>query len=142
MAKVARLTNDGSSLGPGSYNVDQSSKFVSASPKGAIKWQNSKSKRQDHFTKTFTQKNVGPGSYNSKININRTIESSTIPRAANQARTYVGQFGRKKRMKNSGSIRDNYEDGESSDDLQQDSTTFNTPGPGSYLQQFHTQLIG
>jgi hypothetical protein len=45
VAKVARLTNDGSSLGPGSYNVDQSSKFVSASPRCAIKWQNSKSKR-------------------------------------------------------------------------------------------------
>lgn len=90
VAKVARLTNDGSSLGPGSYNVDQSSKFVSQSPRGTIKWQNSKSKRQEHFVKTFTQKNVGPGSYNSKKDMNRTIENPTIPRAANKARTYVG----------------------------------------------------
>ena len=38
VAKVARLTNDGSNLGPGQYNVDQSSKAVAASPRGAIRW--------------------------------------------------------------------------------------------------------
>lgn len=38
VAKVARLTNDGSHLGPGQYNVDQSSKVLAASPRGAIRW--------------------------------------------------------------------------------------------------------
>lgn len=116
VARVARLTNDGSTLGPGSYNVDQSSKVISASPRGAIKWSNSKSVRQDYFTKTFTQKNVGPGSYNVKKGLNRTIENPTIPRAVNKARTHVGGFGKRARVKNSGSIRENYEDGESSDE--------------------------
>jgi hypothetical protein len=116
VARVARLTNDGSGLGPGSYNVDQSSKAVSQSPRGAIKWANSKSVRQEHFVKTYTQSHVGPGSYSAKQAINRSIENPTIPRAANQARTHVGGFGKRKRVKNSGSIRDNYEDGESSDE--------------------------
>lgn len=40
VARVARLTNDGSSLGPGSYNIDQSIKAIISSPKGAIKWSN------------------------------------------------------------------------------------------------------
>ena len=35
-------------------------------------------------------------------------------------------------MKNSGTIRDNYEDGESSDEGTADPLTINTPGPGSY----------
>ena len=40
VARVARLSNDGSSLGPGSYNIDQSIKAIISSPKGAIKWSN------------------------------------------------------------------------------------------------------
>ena len=55
VSKVARLTNDGSRLGPGAYNVDQSSKTQAASPKGAVKWSNSKSTRPDFFTRTYTQ---------------------------------------------------------------------------------------
>ena len=52
VARVARLTNDGSSLGPGSYNVDTAGKAMSTSPRGGIQWKNCKSKRVDHFTKT------------------------------------------------------------------------------------------
>ena len=48
--------------------------------------------------------------------MSKTIENPTIPRAANKARTHVGGFGKKIRAKNSGSIRENYEDGDSSDD--------------------------
>ena len=47
VAKVARLTNDGSTLGPGAYNVDKSSKVLAQSAKGAVKWSNSKTKRPD-----------------------------------------------------------------------------------------------
>lgn len=64
VSKVARLTNDGSSLGPGAYNVDKSSKTQAQSPRGAVKWSHSKSKRPDNFTKTYTQLEVGPGAYN------------------------------------------------------------------------------
>lgn len=38
VARVARLTNDGSSLGPGQYNIDQASKSIASSPRGAIRW--------------------------------------------------------------------------------------------------------
>ena len=38
VSKVARLTNDGSNLGPGAYNVDVSSKAIANSPRGAIAW--------------------------------------------------------------------------------------------------------
>ena len=45
VARVARLTNDGSTLGPGSYNVDESAKAMSSSPRGVLRWGASKSKR-------------------------------------------------------------------------------------------------
>ena len=63
VSKVAKLTNDGSNLGPGAYNVDVSSKALAASPRGAINWQNSKSKRTEHFVKKSTISDVGPGAY-------------------------------------------------------------------------------
>ena len=40
VAKVARLTNDGSTIGPGSYNVDEASKSIKTSPRGGVKWSN------------------------------------------------------------------------------------------------------
>ena len=43
VAKVARLTNDGSTLGPGQYNIDSASKALQKSPRGAINWKDSKS---------------------------------------------------------------------------------------------------
>jgi len=63
VARVARLTNDGSTLGPGAYNVDKASKTIAASPRMGVKWGHSHSKRPDFFTKTYTQKDVGPGKY-------------------------------------------------------------------------------
>jgi len=80
VAKVARLTNDGSTIGPGAYNVDKSSKTIHASPKGTIKWTHSKSKRPDFFTKTFTQQEVGPGAYTFQKELDRSIGNPTIPR--------------------------------------------------------------
>ena len=53
VAKVARLINDGSTLGPGAYNVDQSFKTIAQSPRLTTKWAHSKSKRPDHFSKTI-----------------------------------------------------------------------------------------
>ena len=54
VAKVAKLTNDGSTLGPGAYDVDKASKTIAASPKMGVRWGNSHSKRPDFFTKTYT----------------------------------------------------------------------------------------
>jgi len=81
VSKVARLTNDGSALGPGSYNVDSSSKVIAPSPRGAVKWSNSKTARRDHFTKTHNQMNVGPGSYQPNKTSKTVIANPTIPRA-------------------------------------------------------------
>ena len=77
---MARLTNDGSTLGPGAYNVDKSSKTIAQSPKFTTKWANSKSKRPDHFNKTFQQNQVSPASYSAKKNQDRSIQNPTIPR--------------------------------------------------------------
>lgn len=63
VAKVARLTNDGSTVGPGQYNVDQAYKANSPSPRGGDNWSINKTKRPDIFIKKTTQKSVGPGSY-------------------------------------------------------------------------------
>jgi len=43
VSKVARLTNDGRTLGPGAYNVDSASKAIASSPRGGVKWSNSRS---------------------------------------------------------------------------------------------------
>ena len=98
VAKVAKLTNDGSTLGPGSYNVDKASKTIAASPRMGVKWGHSHSKRPDYFTKTYTQKEVGPGKYSPLSNtLDRSINNPTIPRQKYQARTsYAAGFkGRK-----------------------------------------------
>ena len=86
ISKVQRLTTDGTTIGPGQYNVVKSIKAVGNSPRGAIKWSNSKSTRQDHFTKTYTSVDVGPGKYTAK-NIDRQIHNPTIPRAMEQKRS-------------------------------------------------------
>lgn len=127
VSKVARLTNDGSNLGPGAYNIDSSSKALAQSPKGAITWQNSKSKRTEHFVKKFTQTEVGPGAYqlDKKPFMDRSIYNPTIPRAANASRTHVDfGFKQKKGVRNKGSIRSNFE--EDSDEEHK----VESPGPG------------
>lgn len=62
VAKVARLTDDGSAVGPGSYNVERAYKANSPQTKGAD-WSINKSQRKDHFVRNQTQSEVGPGAY-------------------------------------------------------------------------------
>ena len=127
VSKVARLTNDGSNLGPGAYNVDSASKVTAVSPKGTIAWQNSKTKRKEHFIKTFTQQDIGPGAYQFDVKpfMTTSIYNPTIPRAANASRTHVDfGFPMKKVARNRGTIRSNFE--EDSDD--EDNSR--SPGPG------------
>jgi hypothetical protein len=52
ISKVERLTKDGKDIGPGAYNVHESKKVVEKSPRGTIKWSNSKTQREEHFIKT------------------------------------------------------------------------------------------
>ena len=148
VARVARLTNDGSTLGPGAYNVDQSSRVLGASPRGAVKWQHSKSRRMgDVAGKTQTSTLVGPGAYNTMKKLDRTIQNPTIPRAAHPSRTIQG-FGRRKATKNNGTIRDNFEEVESESDADSqngrkpyvDKET--SPGPGKYLNSTHMGTVG
>ena len=95
--------------------------------------------RHDHFVKTHTQHDVGPGSYDLAKTIDRSIGNPTIPSQAYKARTYVAGFGTRKRAKNSGSIRDNFDD---ADDSEEELEKGVTPGPGNYLKPFHANLFG
>lgn len=125
---MARLTNDGSQLGPGAYNVATSSKALAASPKGGVKWGYSRSKRGEHFVKTTTQKDVGPGKYSPRAKIDRTINNPTIPRADNKAKTSNGKF------KRAGMMADPLDDEDEDNRVE--------PGPGEYLQSFQTTQFG
>ena len=55
VAKVARLTDDGSAVGPGSYNVDRAYKANSPQSKG-VDWSINKTKRieSNHFVRNGT----------------------------------------------------------------------------------------
>lgn len=81
VAKVARLTNDGSKIGPGAYNVDSAHKKALPSPKKVGNWAVDKTKRQENFVKKTTSKVVGPGAYNNAQTIDSSIKNPTIPRA-------------------------------------------------------------
>jgi hypothetical protein len=73
VAKVARLTNDGSKIGPGAYNVESAYKKSMASPKKVDNWAVDKTKRQENFVKKTTSKIVGPGAYNNANTLDTSI---------------------------------------------------------------------
>ena len=126
VAKVARLTNDGSNVGPGHYNIDQAYKANSPSPRGGDNWMVNKTKRQDIFVQKSTQKSVGPGSYSIDASQSRhTINQPTIPRAE-RSKFFSDRFGPRKKKRNNGSIRANWEEGDSDEED-------NSPGPGAHL---------
>lgn len=71
VAKVARLTNDGREVGPGSYDPRYvENKVVKGSPNMGI----DKTKRSDHFSNN-SKLQIGPGSYNIKPEIDRKIKT-------------------------------------------------------------------
>lgn len=78
--------------------------------------------------KTFTQIDVGPGAYYVNKDFNRSINNPTIPREKYQARTFIG-FQKKLKKKNLGSIRDDFEEEDSEEEVDKHIT----PGPGNYL---------
>jgi hypothetical protein len=81
VAKVARLTNDGSKIGPGAYNLDEAYKKALSSPKKVGDWAVDRTKRQENFISKSTTKAVGPGAYNTYATLDHSIKNPTIPRA-------------------------------------------------------------
>lgn len=127
IAKVARLTNEGKEIGPGSYNVHESElKNKKGSPNMGV----DNTMRSNPFANTSTS-GVGPGSYQVSIDIDRKIRTQTIPRAKK-----IFRDGKKKRIKNRGSIRADFEEGDSTSEEGPD------PGPGNYLRNYHVSTFG
>lgn len=123
ISTVARLIDDGSQLGPGQYNMQESKKM---SPRGTIKWSHSKTARTDFFTKKNTPNEVGPGKYQLTKKIHdRSIKNPTIPRADNNNKT---QTSFNKKLRNTMRVNDFEED--------DDDSNYVSPGPGQYLQAF------
>jgi hypothetical protein len=81
-----------------------------------------------------TNQLVGPGAYENQTKVDRSIKNPTIARA-DISRHYSDRFGARKK-KNTGSIRANWEEGDSDED---DNVT---PGPGAHLQHHHTSTFG
>ena len=77
--------------------------------------------------KKTTQKSVGPGSYSlDASHVSRSvITNPTIPRA-DISKHFSDRFGPRKKKRNNGSIRADWEGGDSDDDEI-------TPGPGANL---------
>ena len=129
VAKVARLTDDGSTVGPGSYNVAKAFKANSPSAKGANDWSINRTRRQDHFIGRGTGNDVGPGAYHISKYVDRSIQNPTIPR---QDKPHTWGAGRKGRAKNNGTIRADYET-----DSDNEGRERYSPGPGQYISQNH-----
>lgn len=125
MAKVARLTNDGSGVGPGSYNPK--AVFSKARVKGAPAMATDKTMRGEHFIRNTPALKVGPGSYTINHEIDRSIKNPTIARRP----IFRTADQRTKRRKNKGSIRADFEEGDTTSDEEPQ------PGPGHHLQEHH-----
>lgn len=87
--------------------------------------------RAEHFIKSTTERNVGPGAYQPKREVDRSLKTNTIAR---------GQLYRiadriNKRRKNKGSIRADFEGDDSS------SEEGNSPAPGQHLNAHHVSTF-
>ena len=136
VTKVSKLTHDGSNVGPGDYDIAQAHKAVKPKPKGSVSFAIDKTSRFARSDSNMGTKILGPGSYNTEHWHERsTKKPMTIPRAS-KANLFNSNL-RKKKMKNRGSIRADFEgsDSESENEGKQ-------LGPGHYLQEFHTSTFG
>jgi hypothetical protein len=79
--------------------------------------------RKDQFTKHTTSPKVGPGSYTIVHGVDRTIQNPTMGRKE----IYRTAEKRFKRRKNKGSIRADFEEGDTTSDEEP------LPGPGHHL---------
>ena len=125
VAKVARLTNDGAGVGPATYNPGAA--YSALNSKGSTTNMAVASNRKDYFTINSTAPKVGPGSYTIKHGVDRSIKNPTMGRKE----IYRTAEKRFKRRKNRGSIRADFEEGDTTSDEEP------LPGPGHHLQDHH-----
>ena len=90
---------------------------------------NDRTERKNHFVKMSTDTRVGPGAYLTHQETSKGF-IQTIPKAG------MTSNGKKKRKKNRGSIRADYEEGDTT------SEEGEPPGPGDYLTRHHTSTFG
>ena len=125
VAKVARLTNEGGGVGPATYNPGAA--YSALHSKGSTAQMAVASDRKDYFTSLTTAPRVGPGSYTIKHGVDRSIRNPTMGRKE----IYRTAEKRFKRRKNRGSIRADFEEGDTTSDEEP------LPGPGHHLQDHH-----
>lgn len=128
---MAKLTSNGQDVGPASYDAAKARKAVDKrSPNPKL---DGSSQERSILARTATEYAVGPGSYENANGIDRSIKRPTIPRAGGLWRTVNVP---KKRIKNRGSIRADYEEGDTTSEEGAD------PGPGGYLKNHHVSDFG
>ena len=77
VAKVARLTNDGRAVGPGSYDPKHAyERGHRGSPNMAV----DRTVRANHFVRNATERQVGPGAYHPIPEVDRSLKTNTIAR--------------------------------------------------------------
>lgn len=113
MTRVSKLTHDGSNVGPGDYDVDRAYKSNKPMPRGSVTLAVDRTKRLESFAQNREALLVGPGSYEIAYHTQKAPKQQTIPRAA---RSSVWNTVTKKKKKNRGSIRADFEDSGSESD--------------------------
>lgn len=135
VSKVAMLTNDGSIVGPGSYD-SHLTKGIGSSSKG-VGWGTRTAKRPDLFTSKATTERVGPGAYLKSQLGDRSTRNATIPKSFVNSRTQINFNGHRVNPKTQESLRlpNTFEE-------ESDEEPHTTPGPGEYLKPHHTSGFG
>jgi hypothetical protein len=134
VTRVSKLTHDGSTVGPGDYDVDQAYRANRPQPRGSVTLAVDRTKRLDPTSLNRAARLVGPGSYEVVARSEKDYQRNTIPRAS-RASAWTQQ--QKKKKKNSGSIRADFEESGSESEYEGEQL-----GPGHYLQDFHTSTFG
>jgi hypothetical protein len=75
---VARLTNDGSAVGPGSY--DPKHGYERGNPRGSPNMAVDRTVRGDLVVRNATERQVGPGAYNPMKGVGSSLKNPTIAR--------------------------------------------------------------
>lgn len=135
LARVARLTNDGSNVGPASYNVDKSFKALNhSSPKVANNYAIDNSRRMQNTVPCSTNEQIGPGAYKIELKYDKGIDRPTVARS-DWKNSRMNTTIVKRRVKNKGSIRADYETDSSEEEH------LASPGPGHFLKHYHASTM-
>jgi hypothetical protein len=87
--------------------------------------------RAEHFIKSTTERQVGPGAYQPKREVDRSLKNPTIARG----QLYRTADRINKRRKNKGSIRADFEGDDTS------SAEEGSPAPGQHLNAHHVSTF-